>query len=402
MKTPRLYWNDPLLFAFTSQVIDQATIQQKPALVLAETAFYPEVGGQLADHGEAQWEGGSATIVDAREDDDGRVLHLLDPGASVPPTGATIHVRIDEARRRQHMSQHTGQHMLSRALLDVAAAATVSSRLGENVCTVDLDKPDLSDDELAAAEELVAKVVLEDRPVRQFVPTPDELAKLPLRRDPKVQEEIRIIEVQDFDLSPCGGTHVLRTGQVGAVRIVGTERYKGGTRVSFLTGLRALKDAARKDRILRNLSGSLTCGIDELPHVIASLQESRREEHKAVNALRERLARYVADELLADNTQQKNGARWVVASLPDEPIESLRAIAGRIAETTDAVAILASPTPSGTRILVQSGAQANTDAGATLKRIAQAAGGRGGGRPDRAEGQLPAGVDLVELLTSLD
>lgn len=400
MKTPRLYWDDPLLLAFESTVVDHTAHEGKPALVLRETAFYAEAGGQLADHGEAQWAGGSARIVDAHEDEGGRVLHVLETDAPLPPPGAPVRIRIDEDRRRAHMSQHTGQHMLSRALLDVAGAATVSSRLGESVCTVDVDAERLTDEQLENAEALVARVVLEDRPVRAFVPTREELAALPLRRDPKVSENVRIIDVDGFDLSPCGGTHVTRTGQVGAVRILGTERYKGGTRVTFATGLRALRDAARKDRVLRELSSGLTCGIDELPHVVARMVADRREEQRATTALRERLARYVADELLA-SAQPKAGARWVMASLPGEPVESLRAIGSRIAESPDAVAILASPAAEGTRVLVQRGAQAGVDAGATLRRIAQAAGGKGGGRPDRAEGQLPAGVDVAAVLAAL-
>ena len=400
MKTPRLYWDDPLLLDFASQVIDRTELDGRPALVLRETAFCPEAGGQLADRGEASWDGGAARVVDAQEDDEGRVLHVLETSDPLPPPGTAIRIRIDAGRRRAHMSQHTGQHMLSRALLDVAGAPTVSSRLGETICTIDVTAEQLTDEQLADAETLVAKVVLEDRPVRAFVPTPEELATLPLRRDPKVSRDVRIIDVEGFDLSPCGGTHVQRTGQVGALRILGTERYKGGTRITFATGLRALRDAARKDRILRELSAGLTCGIDELPQVIARMQADRRDEHKAAAALRERLARYVGDELLA-KAASKDGVRWVVATLPDEPIESLRAIGARIAETPDAVAILASPAAAATRILVHSGVQSGVGAGALLQRIAQAAGGRGGGRPDRAEGQIPAGVDLAAIWSSL-
>ncbi len=400
MKTPRLYWSDPLLLDFESEVTGALEQGGRPALLLRETAFYPEAGGQLADHGQAIWAGGSARLEDAREDEAGRVLHLLDPGSPLPAAGDRIRVRIDEERRRAHMSQHTGQHLLSRALLDRAAAPTISSRLGESFCTIDTPAERISDEALADAEELVARVVLEDRPVRAFLPTPEQLAQLPLRRDPKVAEQIRVVDVEGFDVSPCGGTHCTTTGQVGALRITGVERYKGGLRLTFATGLRALRDAARKDRILRELAGRLTCGPDELPQVVARLQADRRDEARAAAALRERLARYVADELLAQ-ADAREGARWVVASLADEPIEGLRAIAARIIEAPDAVALLAAPSAAGTRLVIQRGAGAGVDAGALLQRIARAGGGRGGGRADRAEGQLPPGADLPALLASL-
>lgn len=400
MKTPRLYWDDPLLLSFETQVVDTGMRGDRPALVLRESAFYPEAGGQLADRGEVRWERGGAQVLDAQEDEAGRILHLLPPGTELPAVGEAVRISIEEDRRRAHMSLHTGQHLLSRAILDVAGAATISSRLGETICTIDTPVEKLSDEALADAEALVARVVLEDRPIRAWIPGAAELARLPLRRDPKVAEEIRVVDVDGFDVSPCGGTHCLRTGQVGAVRIVGIERYKGGLRLSFHTGLRTLRDAAAKDRILRDLSGSLTCGIDELSGVVAKLRSDLKEERTAASSLRERLARYVADELLA--TAEKRGAvRWVFASLPDEPIESLRAIASRIAETPDAVAVLASPAAAGVRLIVQRGGGAGIDAGATLRAIAQAAGGRGGGRPDRAEGQLPAGADLAAAFATV-
>ena len=155
------------------------------------------------------------------------------------------------------MAQHTAQHALSRGLLDAAGAATVSSRLGATLCTIDVDRADVHERDIARAEELVNAVVLDDVPVRALFPTAEELAKMDLRRAPKVSANVRIIDIEGFDLSPCGGTHCTRSGQIGSVRVVCVERYKGKIRVSFHAARRALADARAKESALAALAASL-------------------------------------------------------------------------------------------------------------------------------------------------
>ncbi len=397
--TPRLYWTDSLLLRFEAQVVAHAELRGAAALELSQTAFYPEVGGQLGDRGRASWEGGAAELLDAQEDGN-RVLHALAPGAQAPPLGAQVRVEVDEARRRDHMSQHTGQHLLSRALLDVAEAPTVSSRLGESACTVDLAKDSLSDAALADAEALVNRVVLEDRPVRALMPTPEELARLPLRREPKVQDLVRVIEVEGFDFSPCGGTHALRTGQVGAVHVHAVERYKGGLRLSFNCGLRAARELAEKDRILSGLAREFSTGAAGVPGAVAKLKADSLGLFRAAGALRERLAALLARDLLRD--APRAGAppiAFAVARFDGEPIELLRAVSAALSAEPSAASVVWGASEGGVRVLAARGEKASRfDAGAALKRIASASGGRGGGRPDRAEGMLPAGADPLAAI----
>jgi alanyl-tRNA synthetase len=396
MRTKRLYWDDPLLLAATAPVAEVRTVDGVPALVFAETIAYPEAGGQLADRGEASWDGGRATLRDVRDEDGGAVLHLLDlpPGVAPPAPGTPVELRIDEATRRDHMAQHTGQHLLSRALLNVAGAETVSSRLGETHCTVDLKLPALADEAVAAAEREVNRVVLEDRPIRSLRPTPEELARLPLRREPKVQEDVRVIEVEGYDLSPCGGTHCRRTGEVGPIHVLAVERVRGGVRLVFQVGLRAVLDYAAKDRIVSGLAREFTCGIPEVPTAVARLRTELAAAHREAAALRERLAGLVARELLAGAPPSAAGLR-VVAAVVREPVEYARALAAAIAAEPTAVALVAAAGPDAIRLVVQRGAAATDfDAGAALRRIAAGCGGRGGGRPDRAEGQVPAAADV--------
>src|SRR4051812_44429584 len=217
MPTTLLYHRDPLLLSFDAKVAGVSG----DVVILEETAFYPEAGGQMADRGVLA----GRKIVDVQVDDAGVVQHKLEAGAAVS-VGDIVHGDVDKARRKQFMALHTAQHMLSRALIDEAGAETVSARLGESVCTVDVDAPMVSDAKLAKAEALTNSVVDDDLPIRSWFPSADELRALPLRRQPKVSENVRVVEVKGFDVSPCGGTHCVTTAQIGLVRVTGVEKYK--------------------------------------------------------------------------------------------------------------------------------------------------------------------------------
>lgn len=403
MPTLRLYWDDSLRLAFEETVTGHAAAGERPALLLRATCFYPEAGGQLADRGRIRWDGGEAALVDAQEDGQGEVLHLLElpPGAVLPPAGARVSIEIDEARRRAHMSQHTGQHLLSRALLDRAGAETSSSRLGELSCTIDTPLARLSESAVAEAEALACAVVLEDRPVRALRPDPVALAAMKLRRDPKVESDVRVIDLDGFDLSPCGGTHCRRTGEVGPVKVTSIERYKGGHRITFRTGARAISDSVAKERLLAGLSRELTCAPEDVPAAVAKLRGSLRAELAAGTVLRERLALLLSEQLLATVVPRGTPPiRFVRVVLPGESLELLRLLAARLTAAPDVACLLLAPAEDGTRAVVQRGSGTGLDAGALMRRVAAVTGGRGGGRPDRAEGQLPPGAELEAALAA--
>lgn len=393
-RTRRLYWHDPLRFTCESDVLELVRRGDRVGVVLPETVFYPEAGGQLADLGWLDWDAGRLPLVDAQEDESGRVLHLLDaPPDAAPPPGARVRVSVDERRRRDHMSQHTGQHLLSRALLDQADAATISSRLGDRLCTIDTPLAAIADGALADAVALVNSVIAEDRPVSALMPTADELAKLPLRREPKVTDEVRVIDIDGFDLSPCGGTHCLRTGQVGLVHVLGVERHKGGLRLTFQTGRRAHADLALKDRLLDSMARDLTCGWQELPGVVGKLRSELRDLQRNREDLTRRLAEALASGLLARHPGDE--LRVIAAGLGAESVEVARAVAAALARAAGVVAIVWADVDGGRQLIVERAASDDrVDAGAVLKRIAQACGGRGGGRGPRAEGRVPAGTGL--------
>lgn len=395
--TERLYHADPFLHRFTARVVGQGTWSGSPSVVLERTAFYPEAGGQMGDRGVL----GGLPVRDVQVDDAGVVHHLLDApeGAALPAPGAELAGEVDGARRRANMALHTGQHMLSRALVDVAGAATVSARLGETLCTIDTDQDTLDERLVAEAEARVNAIIDQDIPIRAFFPTPEELAALPLRRAPKVTDNIRVIQIGDFDVSPCGGTHCTRSAQVGLVRVLGVERYKGKGRVLFSAGPRARRELWEEAGTLRAMGRAFTCGAMEVPAAVDKLRRELTEAREALGAARARLAEHTAAELAA--TLDVSADKRVVAVLDGAGPEQLRAVAARLTSRPEAVVLLAGRAPEGMPVLIARGAGSTFGCGAFLKRAAEAAGGRGGGRPEHAEGRLPASTDWPALVASL-
>jgi alanyl-tRNA synthetase len=391
MATEKLYWDDPFALTFNTAGAALSAWEGHASIVLPATRFYPEAGGQLGDTGTLHLGGSPVNVLDTQITDDGVIHHLV---AEVPHAEALaepVRGEVDHDRRVDHMAHHTAQHMISSAVAEIAHADTVSARLGRASCTIDLDVPGLGDRTLGEAEDLVNAVIRDDVPIRAFFPTPAELAGLRLRRAPKVLEGIRVVDIEGFDQSPCGGTHCTRTGQLGLVRIAGVEKYKGRVRVTFHAAGRALADARAKDAVLTALLAELTSGPEGAVSAVTKLRTELRAARDALGQTRAELATRLADEALAANPPRSDGGEvHIVVTRERDDVGTLRILAGRLTSRHDVVAIcLAADGDTDLAVVVQRGKGSRFDCGAWLKRLATEHGGRGGGRPERAEGRLP-------------
>lgn len=394
LTTERLYLDDPWCQDFTATVKGHAEFEGRPSILLDRTLFYPESGGQMSDRGHL----GELAVVDVQLDDEGQLHHLVGDGAP-PSAGSAVTGRIDMARRRVHMALHTGQHMLSRALLDVARAETVSSRLGETTCTIDLDVALLDPAATADAFARVQEIIDADVEVRAWFPGPEELRALPLRREPKVEREVRVVEVAGFDVSPCGGTHCTRSGQVGLVRLTGVERYKGKTRVSFSAGGRAREELLTESAVLAALARRFTCGALEVGAAIEAQERSLVEAREALARARGGLLEHAASSLVAEMAAAAKP--WFFAQLDEQDPEGLRALLPRLVTRPGGVVVLSCPFEGALHVVVGRGPDCAFDCGALFRLARDRLGARGGGKPDRAEGRLPAGADLLPLVVEL-
>jgi alanyl-tRNA synthetase len=376
--TERLYYNDSYLAEFDANVIEVTTHEGKTAVVLDRTAFYPTSGGQPFDTGTLS----GAKVLDVVDTDEGRILHVVDR----VPEGDRVTGTIDWGRRFEHMQQHTGQHVLSAAFDRLLKARTESFHLGADYSTIDLAR-ELSPAEIARGEDEANRAVWEDRPVAIRFAGPDEIARLSLRKEPKREGTLRLIDIQDFDLSACGGTHVARTGAIGTIAVAATERFRGGSRITFLCGGRALAGYRSLRDAVAGSVRALSVLPADLPAAIERLQADGKDLRKQIKDFQSKLAVQEADAL-ADTAEVACGAgeaRVVTASLAGWDAAGLKAIAARIVERPGYVVFLvAEPAPAA--IVVARSAGLPHDAGALLRQLIDRHGGKGGGRPEFAQG----------------
>lgn len=391
MTTERLYYADSYTLSFEADVLEVTTHGERPALVLNRTYFYPEGGGQPADRGTLN----GVRVLDVQSrPSDRAVLHVLE----APLQARRVTGEIDGERRRDFRLHHSGQHILSQALERAAAARTLSVHMSEASMTLDVDRVDIAPEEWEAVENLANRIVLEDRPVRAWFPKPKELAALNIRKLPEVEGKVRVVDVGGFDLTACGGTHVARTGEIGVIKVVKAERRGETTRLEFKCGERALRDYRAKNDVANRLAASLTVGYWELPEALARLQEQNRALQSELKAARERLASYEAAALLAE-ASQRDGYRLVARAFARNADE-VRLLAQALTAEAGVVALLGAAGERAQLIFARS-ADLSLDVQPLLKKALEVLGGRGGGRPNLAQGG-GVSADLAQVQAAIE
>ena len=380
--TLRLYYDAPYNREFDASVVrveprdSGEEGRRRHAIWLDRTTFYPTTGGQPFDTGTL----GSDRVTDVLEDEDGDVMHVVD-GSSLH-VGQPVHGVIDWPRRFDHMQQHTGQHVLSAAFVRLFGIKTVSFHLGAEASTIDLAR-EATPAQIASAEDEANRIVWENRPVTIRYASADEAAALPLRKESKRVGTLRLIDVEDYDLSACGGTHVNQTGAIGVIAASGWERFKGGQRVEFVCGGRALaRFRALRDATAANVR-LLSVLPAEVPAAIERLQADARDQKRAVTALQSELARYQGREL-ADAAEVHPQGRVVLQAV-DGDAPSLKSLASAVTSNAGFVAILVSRT-SPSLVVASRSTDVLVSCHEIITGLTKRFGGRGGGKPDLAQG----------------
>lgn len=390
--TDRLYYADAYLTEFTARVIDRIEVNGRPAVALDRTAFYPTGGGQPNDRGYLN----QIEVVDvvAADDEASTVLHLL--AESLPEN--EVVGRVEWPRRFDLMQQHTGQHILSQAFIQAADAETVAFHLSDDArdgaLTIDLNRAGLQPDAIDAAEDLANRIVGEDRAVTARFVDRAELAALPLRKSPVVTGAIRVVEIDGFDWSACGGTHVARTGAVGQIKIVQADRRGDETRVEFRCGRRALIDYRRKNELIRRVAADRSIGFWDLDQAMARLVADNKSLYKQLQEAQARILEFEARELLSD-LRQRDGCGVALRAWRDRGVTELRQLAKQIIARPQTVALLGSSGDKPALVFARSG-DLPFDMNALVREAAARLGGKGGGSPDFAQaGGPPAGDEQV-------
>jgi alanyl-tRNA synthetase len=394
--TDRLYYTDPYLRTFDATVARAERRDDRLRVTLDRTAFYPTSGGQPFDTGHL----GPLRVVDVVDEEDGSITHLTELRTETAElkTGDAVRCEIDWPRRFDHMQQHSGQHVLSAAFDRLFGVRTVSFHLGGAMSTIDLAR-EMTPAEIGQAETEANRIVWEDRPVTIRFANEEEAARLPLRKEPARAGMLRLIEVDGFDLSACGGTHVARTGGIGLIAVASWERFKGGQRLEFLCGGRALDGYRTLRRAMAASVRLLSVLPDDLPSSIERLQADAKEQKRSMVALQGELARYQAEELAASGEEVRltasGGVCRLVARAVDADANGLAALASAIVAQPGYLAVLVSPSTPALAVIARSGDVVVSSQELLASLMAQF-GGRGGGRPEMARGGgLAAPADAI-------
>ena len=379
--TERLYYSDSHLIEFDALVTDKTDrVSGWTAVTLDRTAFYPTGGGQPSDTGTLNGE----RVLECIDDEDNTVLHVVQGRA--PDVGATVKGRIDWSRRLDHIQQHTGQHILSQAFVTLFNAPTRGFRVLHEVCEIDVELTKPTNELIERAVELANNVIWEDRQITIKSATAEEAAQLPLRKDPSRAGELRLIEIEGFDLTPCGGTHAYRTGEVGMIAVRTWERAKGLTRIEFAAGTRALTDYRRANKTARAVATLFSASRDDAAKLAARMVEENKELHRRVRSLEEIAARVEADELLAAISPNPVGVRVVTQIFDNRDAESLKRLAVALITHPNTIALLGSRDKEAARLVFAKATDAPGDMNVLMRAACETLDGRGGGKPDLAQG----------------
>jgi alanyl-tRNA synthetase len=398
--TERLYYNDSHLIEFEARVVEiSERVSGWTAVTLDRTAFYPTGGGQPSDTGTLN----GLRVVECIDDEDNGVLHVIQ--GRPPEVGTTVKGRVDWLRRLDHIQQHTGQHILSQAFVTLFKAPTKGFRVLAECCEIDVALANPSNEAIERGMELANNVIWEDRQITIQIVTSQQAAELPLRKEPARDGDLRLIEIDGFDLTPCGGTHAFRTGEVGMIAVRHWERAKGLTRIEFVAGMRALADYRRANTTARGVAALFSSGRDDAPALAARMLEENKELHRHVRELEVLAADLEAEELIrvissvpsavADGSSQ----RVISRVYSNRNAESLKQLAHALIAHDNVVALLASNDHGTARLVFARSADVSGDMNALMKEACALLDGRGGGKPDMAQGGGKNVEKIQEALT---
>jgi alanyl-tRNA synthetase len=395
--TQKLYFLDPWMKDFEAKVTGLNRDDSGQWLSLDRSAFYPEGGGQPWDEGILTYRDWCFPVAEVQADEAGFVWHrvTLPDGATLPQAGEAVRGYIDWQRRFDHMQQHTGEHILANCLHRLTGGFTHGLHIGADVSSIDVTLPDgalrLPPEALDEIEALANRRVAEDAPIDCFFPTGEELAALPLRKEPTVTEMVRVCKVGDFEMVACGGTHLSRTSQAGLVKILSCQPARGRMRLFFLCGLRAAGHYRMSWKAIDLAASLLSVRPDEVPARVSGLQDQVAEGRKALSGLRRELTLAKAPGLMA-KAQPLTGGRLICAELMEEDIPAMEDLARALIGESGVLALLCAPQGDKTYCLFARSPDRNEDMAALLK----ASGAKGGGRPGFARGQAGGSVVLEQ------
>ncbi|MEK4474586.1 DHHA1 domain-containing protein [Paenibacillus sp. FSL R7-0048] len=377
--TNKLYYNSTYQTDWQTRVTE--TIEREDGLyvLLEETAFYPHGGGQPCDLGAIQ----GIPVLDVISEEE-LVLHKLER----LPNEESVTCQIDWNRRFDHMQQHSGQHLLSAVCLEKHNFMTLSFHLGEDYCTIDIEVSELSADQLYSIEREVNRQIYLNHNILSYFVTGEEAAQLKLVKQPKVTENIRIVEIKDVEYNACGGTHVSSTGEIGMIKLLKAEKIKANTRIYFKCGYRALEEFNTSQQILGTLSSKFNTGKDEIIDRIEKWENEQKLLQAEIYLLKEKNDDYVVQELL-----NEQAGKMIAQVFEDKSLKDLQSLANKLTSKCDLPVLLA--TSAENKVVFAQNGSTEISCGAFFKAHLGSYNGKGGGSDKLAQAGFPTWEDAL-------
>jgi alanyl-tRNA synthetase len=383
-KTHRLYYEDPYRVEFEAEIVERLVSENKPALVLDQTCFYPESGGQPSDQGTIE----GVVVIKIVEEGE-KIIHVLEREV----TAQRIKGQVDWTARFDHMQQHSGQHILSQAFYEILKGETLSFHLGAGSSTVEIGIVKIGEEELGRVEKRANAIILEDRAIKTTSIDQEKIGDIPLRKPPKKKGLIRVVEVDGFDYSACGGTHCRRTGEIGLIKITKWERIRNNLRFEFVCGWRALADYGLKNGIVRQLTGRFSVKEGDVLASLGKLSEDLKASRKLAKKSEEKLAVFEAQEFMT-----KAEGKIIKEVFAEKTPDSAKFLALTIVKQGDFIVLFAAKSEARSHLILAASENLKIDMRRLVPIISPDINGKGGGSPVFVEIAGDPGADLSAAL----
>ena len=381
--TKRFYYTDPDLLEFEASIVKSEKYEKHWLTILDQTAFYPTSGGQNHDNGFLN----DIEIIDVIETDDNNIGHISK--GPIGNSGLKVKGKIDSKRRWHYRRLHTSQHIISNTFIKLFGYTTASVHLGEEYGAVELEIETLSKDEISKAEVLVNQIILSNSSIKIQFLNFEDASKLPLRKVPKIKENIRIIKIGDFEYSACGGTHCNATGEIGFIKFVETEKIRNRTLLKFLCGEMVLENYSGIYNVTKELSNKLTCHQSDLISRINSLIDENKEYKKEISALNKELMPLKIDDILEEK-EQCHDLSYIIANSNLKDQSLIVSYATKISERIKGLVVLLFQN----RIIIASDIPKKLSAGKLAKFLSSKTSLKGGGNDKLAQMGGKENIDL--------
>lgn len=383
--TEKIYLENPYLRQIEARITEKKYMNNKYYIKTNKTIFYPNLaGGQPGDKGTIN----GVEVLDTYEDGID-IVHVVKENIH----SDRVQLSIDWNNRFDYMQQHSGQHLLSSVFYKLFNGETIGFYIGKEYVYIDIDIPKITEEEIEKIEEFANKIIFSNFSIKSYIVEREDMDKLPVRKDPVVNSNIRIVEIDGIDFSPCCGTHLRNTGEIGMIKIRKVESYKGNIRVEFVCGNRALKDYTWKSKSIKDISNLLSSKDKDTYNRVEKLYTAKENLEKENRLLKEKLNKYIAADLIR-KSETINGINFIFNKAIDMEFKELQNLLPYVNLIENTIVLFGVEGKGTGQFILSRSQNLQINMKEIFEEISQDMEIRGGGSPQTIQGGCP--IDMLD------